>query len=101
MIYKSTADEKHLLVDYVHDQKLPRDVAYASLTAPKVVRCEIYVDGDLAELVYAGGGNSHSWWTPAGGKFLPPDAAPNGLKKGQHLEVWVTGPCALRIDWVD
>ena len=100
MIYPSTdAEFPQVLVDYTHEKRIPRDVSYASLTAPQVVRCDVEVDGQVVDTVWAGAGGSHSWWTPAGGKFLPPDVAPSGLAKGQRLRVIVSGPCALRLDW--
>ena len=101
MIYEAIDAKKfpQVLVDYTHEGRTARDVTYASLTAPEVVRCDIEIDGNIVDTVWAGGGGSHSWWTGAGGKFLPPSVAPSGLSKGQRLLVVVTGPCALRIDW--
>jgi hypothetical protein len=102
MIFEASQQDGNpfVLVDYTNDSDAPRDIYYASLTAPRVVRCEIYIDDVLIELVYAGNGGSHSWWSAAGGKFFPPDKALHGLQPGATLKVIVDGPCAMRIDWV-
>lgn len=100
-IHDGPPKQRHLLVEITNDRPLPRDVSYASITAPHVVRCEISIDDAIVETVFAGAGGSHSWWTPAGGKFFPPDVAPAGLAPNETLRVHVDGPCALRIDWVE
>ena len=89
------------IVDVRNDGELARDVNYASITAPEVVKCELLIDDVVIEVVYAGMGSSHSWWTPAGGKFFPPYAAPSGLRPGSRLVVRVDKECALRIDWIE
>jgi hypothetical protein len=80
-----------------NDGDSPRDVGYASLTAPTVIRCEVRIDGELWDAVYAGAGGSHSWWTSAGGKLLPHQ----GLLPGQELQVTTDGPAAFRVDWLE
>lgn len=74
------------------------DVLYASITAPAVVRCEVRIDEDIVDVVYAGAGGSHSWWAQAGGKLIP---IPNGLAPGKTLRILVSGPAAFRIDWYE
>lgn len=83
------------LLDYRNKTDASQDINYASLTAPGVVRCEVRVDDDLIDVVYAGAGASHSWWAGAQGKLLPA----SGLLPGQHLQIIVDGPAALRIEW--
>ena len=93
MVYEGNG----LIYELVNDRKVARDVVYASLTAPTVVRCEVWIDDKLWDVVYAGAGGSHSWWTMAGGKLLPPP----GLLPGQRLRIIVNNFAAFRIDWHD
>jgi hypothetical protein len=86
---------------FENDSRKPWDVVYASVTAPDIVLCQVFVDNELIEAVYVGAGGSHSWWTNGGGKFFPPDVLPNGLPPGSTLGVSVSGPAAFRIDWYD
>lgn len=90
-----------VLLDYTNDTGKPRDCVYASVTAPTVVRVEIEIDGALVEVVYAGNGGTHSWWTEAGGKLFPADSYPNGLPNGSRLIVRADNIAAFRIDWFD
>lgn len=91
------AEGAGVLLDITNDTAGHIDCSYASLTAPKVVCCEVRIEGRLHDVVYAGNGGSHSWWAQAGGKLLDH----NGLDPGQRLTITVTGPAALRIDWVE
>lgn len=86
-----------VLVEYTHEGERNRDTQCASLTARGVVRCEVWVDTELIDVVYAGQGGSHTWWTMGGNKLLPV----HGLFPGQTLKVTADGPAALRIDWMD
>jgi hypothetical protein len=69
-----------------------QEVIYASLTAPSVVRCEVYLEDKLVDIVFAGAGGSHSWWAGASAPLV------KILQKGQKLKVVVDGPAAFRID---
>jgi hypothetical protein len=103
MLYRTKEGDKFplVLVDHVNENDQAQDTLYASLTAPGVVACEVRVDDVLVDLVYAGNGGSHSWWAQAGGKFFPPSVGHGGgLVPGARLIVRVSGPCALRIDWM-
>lgn len=84
------------LVDIKWNGKENRDCTYASATAPAVVCISVFLDDELIDRVYVGNGESHSWWTNAGGKLLK-----RGLQPGQRLHIESTGQCALRIDWDD
>ena len=95
MFYQTTDPGGAVLVDLTNESSLPIDCSYACLTAPGIVRCEVVVDGKIHDVVFAGGGSSHSWWTTACGKLLPRQ----GLLPGLHLRITVSGPAALRIDW--
>lgn len=97
MLYETERMDGGKLVDLTVAGEVTRDCRYASLTAPELVRCEVWVDGRLHDVVYAGAGGSHSWWTYGGGKLLPQQ----GLRPGQRLEILVDGPAALRVDWDD
>jgi len=90
-----------ILVDVKNTTQSFWDVVYASITAPQVVECRVYVDDDLLDIVYAGAGGSHSWWTNGGGKLFPPDRYPQGLPPGSTLRVEVSAEAAFRIDWYD
>lgn len=76
----------------VEATKENQEVIYASITARTVVRCEVYLDDDLIDVVYAGAGGSHSWWAGASAPMTP------ALKVGQKVKVIVDGPAAFRID---
>lgn len=79
-----------------NETKSPLDITYASLTADELIECDIIIDGELHDRVYVSPGSSHSWWTYAGGKFLPNQ----GLLPGQTLKVTAYGNrVALRIEW--
>ena len=67
---------------------------YACLTAPKIVKAVVSVDGTVLDTVFAGNGGSHSWWQPAGGGLLK-----HPLKIGQTLRIEFSDECAFRIDW--
>lgn len=84
-----------VLLDHVNKTELSQDTSYASLTAPKVVRCVVTIDDEVIETVFAGAGGSHSWWTGAGGKLLPAQ----GLRPRERLVITVDGPAALRVEW--
>jgi hypothetical protein len=90
-----------LIYEYTNTGAAPRNVRYASITAPGVVRCEVSVNSEVIEIVFAGQGGSHSWWQQAGGPLLPPDRFPNGLPPNSTLQIWSSGPAALRVDWYD
>jgi len=84
------------LLEVTNAGKQHVDIGYASLTAPDIVRAEVWINDRLHDVVYAGGGGSHSWWTQAGGKLLDH----NGLSPGETLKIITDGACALRVDWV-
>jgi hypothetical protein len=84
-----------------NETKKSRDVVYASVTAPKLARVEVRIDDEICDVVYVGNGSSHSWWTPAGGKFFDPNKFPKGQKPGAKLVVKCDGRAAIRIDWYD
>lgn len=90
------AEKAGTLLRYKNKSKVHEDVNYASITAPELVRVNVFLDDELFDSVWVAPGSSHSWWTPAGGKFLDH----NGLNPGQTLTVVTTGPCALRLDWI-
>lgn len=96
MIYE-TGDEGGVLLEYTHTGERNRDTQSASLTARGVVRCEVRVDNELIDVVYAGQGGSHTWWTMGGNKLLPI----HGLFPGQTLKVTADGRAAFRIEWMD
>jgi hypothetical protein len=76
------------------------DVLYASVTASHVVKCEVFIDDDLIDCVWAGGGGSHSWWGYGGiGKLVPPDRYPNGIPAGKTLKLICSADAALRVDF--
>jgi hypothetical protein len=87
------------LVDVANNKGKFRDVVYASVTAPVVARIEVYIGTVLVDVVYVGGGASHSWWTMGGGKLIPPDRFPNGVPHGSNLKITSTGAAVCRIDW--
>ena len=95
-LYRTKAAGEILRVKNTSEE--PWDVVYASLTAPELVCLELFIDDVLVEVVYAGAGGSHSWWTQGGGKFIPQDY-PNGLPPGSTLSAKVSGAAALRVDW--
>lgn len=87
------------LVDYTNTAAVPLDLPYASLSAPVLVRCEVWLNGVLVDVVYAR--ESHSWWAAAGGGLLsrvPRDSC--ALQPEEHLVIKVDGPAALRIDGI-
>lgn len=90
------AEKSGVVLDKRNDSDVHIDVNYASVTAPELIYLEIEVDGEVFDGVHVGPGSSHSWWTTAGGKFLPA----SGLKPGSRLIVKATGRCALRLDWI-
>lgn len=94
MFYK--LDKAGTVVDIKNDGKEHIDAVYASVTAPQLTFVEIIVDGETFDGVWVAPGSSHSWWTNAGGKLLPP----NGVKPGGHLKITASGACAVRIDWL-
>jgi len=96
MIYEATDPAGGLLLDLVNARDAPCDCVAASLTAPGLVRCVVTLDGTPHDVVFAGAGGSHTWWTQGGNKLLPNE----GLKPGQRLTIAVDGPAALRIDWL-
>jgi hypothetical protein len=79
---------------YKNDTEAPVQCEYACVTAPKVIRCEVAIDRKIVDIVYAGNGGSHSWWTPAGGRLLC-----RTLQPGETLTVSLSGRGAFRIDW--
>lgn len=97
MLYITEEPKGAKLVDLLNESDAPMDAVAASITAAGVVRCDIAVDGERVDCVYAGNGGSHTWWTQGGNKLLPH----GGLQPGQRLEITVDGPAALRIDWYD
>ncbi len=84
-----------VLLDYVNDTEAARFIPYASVTAPQLVRVEVWVDGERVDAVYAGNGGSHSWWASSGGCLVPSGS----LLRGQRLRVIADHPCAFRLDW--
>ena len=89
------------IFDYTHGALAkPVQVPYACVTAPTVVRCEVSLNGVLQDAVYAGAGNTHSWWANAGGPLL--NSGHGGsiarLQPNDHLVVTVSGPAVFRID---
>lgn len=95
MLCETLKQDGDTLIDHINETEAIQDVNYASLTAPSPVRCEVWIDDELFDVVYVNE-SSHSWWTQAGGKFLPSQ----GLQPGQHLIVKVNAPAALRVDWM-
>ena len=83
------------VLDLTNDGKDHQDVVYACVTAPALAYLEIKIDGVVFDGVWVGPGSSHSWWTMAGGKFLPQ----SGVRLGAKILITATGPVALRIDW--
>ena len=83
-----------LVYRYRNDTPHPLQCEYACVTAPEVIRCDVLVNGRAVDVVYAGAGGSHSWWTNAGGRLLP-----SPLQPGETLDVHLSGPGAFRIDW--
>lgn len=73
-----------------------QDVTYASVTAKTVVTVTVKVNGELLDCVHVGGGNTHSWWTSAGGKLLGPHGVP---PDGKLVIAVAGGPATMRIDW--
>jgi hypothetical protein len=83
-----------VVYEYKNDTPNPVQCEYASLTAPEVIRCEIKVDDKVVDVVYAGRGGSHSWWSQGGGRLLSKPLPP-----GAKLTVRLSGQGAFRIDW--
>lgn len=83
-----------LIYACVNETDSPIQCEYACVTAPSVIECAVTIDGELVDLVYAGNGGSHSWWTAAGGRLMCRPLPPGGT-----LEVRLSGPGAFRIDW--
>ncbi len=76
------------------------DVLYASVTAQKIVKCEVFIDDTLIDCVFAGNGGSHSWWGYGGiGKLIPPDRYPNGIPQGSTLRMVCSDEAAMRVDF--
>jgi hypothetical protein len=76
------------------------DVLYASVTASKIVKCEVFIDDNLIDCVWAGNGGSHSWWGYGGiGKLIPPDRYPHGIPAGSTLQMKCSGDAAMRVDF--
>lgn len=67
---------------------------YSCVTAPIVVRCDVELNDEIVDTVWAGAGGSHSWWLMAGGGMLR-----KTLNPGDTVRVKLDGPGALRIDW--
>jgi hypothetical protein len=86
---------KGALLEFTNKSEQFLDANYASLTAPGSAKLEIFVNGVLHDAVHINSGSSHSWWTQAGGKFLPP----NGIAPGESLKIVSSAEVALRIDW--
>ena len=92
-VYEASENGLVCLVENTDDTH--RDVNYASVTAPELVRVQVKLGKRIHDVVWVGPGSSHSWWAPAGGKLLDH----NGLNPGETLEITSSGPCAFRIDW--
>ena len=80
--------------DFTNTGETAREIRYASLTAPNVVRCDVRLDDTLVDVVYAGAGGSHSWWGAGNGPLIPDGT----LRPGQRVVVTVDGPAAFRVD---
>lgn len=85
-----------IVYEYTNTTDAPVQPEYACITAPEVIECVIAIDDEPVDIVYAGNGGSHSWWTAAGGRLM---ARP--LQPGSVLTVQLSGPGAFRIDWYD
>jgi hypothetical protein len=90
-VYRIGPDKPY---EYRNDGEVAVQPEYACITARKVIECLVTVDDNEVDIVYAGGGGSHSWWTAAGGRLLRFPLAP-----GQTLRVAADGEGAFRIDW--
>jgi hypothetical protein len=88
------------LFEYRNTSNSPLDVIYASVTALEVARFEISVDDEIIDVVYAGNGGSHSWWSQGGGKLIPSKYFPNGLPPNSTLRIRSNKKtAAIRVDW--
>lgn len=87
------------LFEFKNDRNVPRDVVYASVTAPEIVRCEVWIGKNIVDVVYAGSGGSHSWWTQGGGKLIPIDRYPHGIPPGEVLKIKTDKHAAIRVDF--
>jgi hypothetical protein len=76
------------------------DVVYASVTAPEITRVEVKIDDNLLDVVYVGGGGSHSWWTNGGGKLIPSDRYPHGIPPNSTLTITSEKVAAIRVDFL-
>jgi hypothetical protein len=91
-----TGESGGVIYEYTNDTEGPVQCEYACVTAPKVRRCVVKIDGRVVDIVFAGAGGSHSWWTAAGGRILPRTLFP-----GSKLTVTLDGKGAFRIDWYE
>jgi hypothetical protein len=91
MIFETEKPEGGVLCEVV-SEKDNQEVIYACITAPGIVRCEVFLDNVLIDVVFAGVGGSHSWWAGASAPLVKP------MQKGQKLKVVVSGPSAFRVD---
>jgi len=92
MIFETQKSAGDLLFELTAERD-NQEVLYASVTAPSIVRCEVYLNDEIYDIVYAGAGGSHSWWAGAAAPLCRP------LTKGDKIRVKVSGPAAFRIDF--
>lgn len=90
-------------IDYLNETESPRDIDYASATAPgpcyiviEITRADAGHTRAIVDGVHVAAGGSHSWWTGAHGKLLR-----RGLAVGERMRVIGTAPFAFRWDWMD
>jgi hypothetical protein len=95
-VYETDKPIGQTIYIYKNDTEHVQHAEYAHITAPGIIQCDVLVDELLVDRVWAGAGGSHSWWTGAGGRFLP-----SGLQPGQTVTVTLSGPGALRLDWYE
>ena len=84
-----------VLFDYTNENEEARDIPYASLTAPSVVKLTVTVNGEPVDIIWAGAGESHSWWAATGGGLLDVP-----LEPGDRLTITSSGPAAVRLMWI-
>jgi hypothetical protein len=88
------------LLEWRNERENFADVLYASVTAKDVVRCDVFIEEQLIDSVWAGNGGSHSWWGYGGiGKLIPPDKYPNGIPPNKRLRMVCTGDACMRVDF--
>jgi len=93
-----TSDDSGVLLILKNETDKSIDADFACVSSPEITDVCVYVENrkgekTLQDRVFVR--ESHSWWTRAGGKLLPP----HGLRSGETLVVTTSGRAALRIDW--